>query len=129
MAWWQIREARQQAASSFEDSLAHEYREIARRLPVAAMLGEPLSEDELQRNLENFFQYLHLSSSQVNLRQRGRIRTDTWDTWRGGIESNLQLPAFCTAWEQIKQRSPSIFDGLRRLEAEAFGSDPREWNH
>jgi hypothetical protein len=109
MAWWQIREARRQAVTSFEDSMSREYRDIAQKLPVAALLGDPLREEELTGNLDDFYHYIDLTNEQVFLRQRGRVRADTWINWRDGIQT------------------PDSFEELRRLEAEHFGSDPRDW--
>lgn len=43
VATWQLRITSQQALTTFEDSLAHEYRDLAARLPTKALLGEPLS--------------------------------------------------------------------------------------
>jgi hypothetical protein len=127
MAWWQVREARRQAVTSFEDSMSREYRDIAQKLPVAALLGDPLSEEELTSNLDDFYHYIDLTNEQVFLRQRGRVRADTWANWRDGIQTNLSRPAFRAAWERIKEKAPNSFEELRRLEAERYGSDPRKW--
>ncbi len=128
LAWWQIREGRKQAVTSFEDSLAREYREIAQRIPVVALLGEPLSGSDLQANLDDFYHYIDLSNEQVFLRQRGRVRPDTWTNWRDGIQSNLKRPAFLAAWRLIKEKSPGSFEELRRLETANFQADPRDWH-
>jgi len=127
LAWWQIREVREQATTSFEDSLGKEYREIAQRLPIAALLGQPLSDSDLGASFPDLYRYVHISSRQVRLRQRGRIRADTWRTWRDGMKGNLEKPAFRVAWEEIKSKAPHEFGALRRLEAEKFAADPREW--
>lgn len=42
--WWQLWLTRRQAVVAFEDGLAREYREIAQRLPVAALLGEKIED-------------------------------------------------------------------------------------
>ena len=65
LAWWQIKESREQAVTSFEDGLAREYREIAQRLPVFALLGDALSEEDIKTNLDDFYHYVDLSNEQV----------------------------------------------------------------
>jgi hypothetical protein len=119
--------SRAQAVSQFEDGIAGEYRALAGRLPVAALLGEELSEAEYKAALDEFYHYFDLSNEQVFLRQRGRITRRTWVMWRDGIRSNLRRPAFSKSWEEIKARSNGDFSELRRLEADGFGSDPRRW--
>jgi hypothetical protein len=128
LAWWQIKQSSLQAATSFEDGLAREYREIAQRLPVVALLGGELSGDDLQDNLDDFYHYIDLSNEQVFLRQQGRIRETTWLNWREGIESNLTRPAFAAAWAIIKEKAPRSFGELRRLEISTFSEDPRRWS-
>jgi hypothetical protein len=125
---WQVRLAERQARTAFEDSMAREYREIARRLPVAALLGEPLHEHERIGSLEDFFRYIDLSNEQVFLRSRSRISAETWLNWRDGIRSNLSRPAFSLAWVEIKQRSANGFSELRRLETSDFEEDPASWD-
>ncbi len=127
LAWWQIRETRQQAITGFEDGLAREYREIAQRIPVAALLGDELPEAELNTALDDFYHYIDLSNEQVFLRQSGRVRKETWENWRDGIKSNLSRPAFRAAWELIKRKAIGSFEELRRLEVEGYSIDPRDW--
>ena len=45
LAAWQLWQAHRQSVTTFEDSFAREYRELAATLPTKALLGEPLSED------------------------------------------------------------------------------------
>jgi len=127
LAWWQIREARQQTITGFEDGLAREYREIAQNIPVAALLGDELQEAEYTAALDDFYHYIDLSNEQVFLRQRGRVRKETWANWRDGIKSNLSRPAFRAAWELIKRKASGSFEELRRLEAEGYSTDPHDW--
>ena len=115
LAWWQLRAAKQQAQSAFEDSLTSQYREIVHTLPLAAMLGEQLSLEELQAALPGFYRYFDLCNEQVFLRSKGRIRADTWREWTEGISQNLRRPAFREAWRAIDGRSDGSFDDLRRL--------------
>lgn len=126
-AWQQIRLAKQQATTQFEDNMAREYREIALQLPVKALLGEELNDKEYTQALDNFYHYIDLSNEQVFLRQNERISTETWINWCDGIKSNLSRPAFKKAWEEIKMRASDSFAELRRLEASGFKDDPHSW--
>jgi hypothetical protein len=127
LAWWQIRLAKQQATTQFEDTIAREYREIALRLPVKALLEEQLDDKQHNEELENFYHYIDLTTEEIFLRQQNRIGFQTWSNWRDGIKSNLTKPAFKKAWEEIKRRAPDNFYELRRLEQSEFKDDPREW--
>jgi len=123
----QLRAAATSARTAFEDALAREYREIARRIPIEAHLNEELEGDEFHATLPAFCQYLDLSNQQVFLRVNGRIRRATWDEWCEGIRFNLSRKAFHTAWEHLKGRDSKTFNELRRLEQERFELDPRSW--
>lgn len=126
IAAWQVRSSTQQARTAFEDELSREYRELARRIPIDALLGETIADEEFDRVFPALYQYLDLTNEQIFLRMNGRIRSSTWRDWRDGIQSNLTRPAFAKAWDMVKSRSGN-FDELRRLEGEDFTGDPREW--
>jgi hypothetical protein len=123
----QVHLAERQARTTFEDSMAREYREIAHRIPIAALLGEALEKDAQAASMDEFFHYIDLSNEQIFLRSQKRISESTWRNWRDGIRSNLRRVAFRTAWEEIKKRSDGGFSELRRLEASDFGEDPADW--
>ena len=127
LAWWQLRLTKQQSVVTFEDSLAREYREIADRLPIGALLGEQLSDAEYSQAIDTFYRYIDLSNEQVFLRINRRITKNTWQNWADGIKSNLSHPAFRRAWEEIKRRAPDSFAELRRLEQSDFAADPAQW--
>jgi hypothetical protein len=118
---------RRQTTTAFEDALSKEYREIAQRLPVAALLGDRLDDGDQSTALQQFYHYIDLTNEQVFLRANRRISKTAWRNWVDGIQANLGQPAFRAAWEEIKSRAPDSFDELRRLEREAFRSDPRWW--
>lgn len=124
----QLALSKQQSRIQFEDGLAREYRELIQKIPVKALLGENLSEDEHQEFLHLFYHYIDLSNEQLFLRQKGRVGFDTWDNWQDGIKSNMSLPAFSNAWEEIKSKSPNRFRELRLLEARNYKDDPKDWN-
>jgi hypothetical protein len=128
LAWRQIAQAKEQAISTFEDALNAQYREIAQRLPIEALLGEPLEENARREFLKEFYSYIDFTNEEVFLRRRGRVSRETWNDWLEGIKWNLTRPAFAAAWTEIKQRSPESFNDLRRLEKESFCSDPAKWS-
>lgn len=109
----QLRMAKQQSITTFEDQVAGQYREIARRLPVAALLGESLSESEQCKALPDFYHYFDLSNEQAYLYQRKRISGATWKEWSEGISQNLARPAFAAAWAEVHHRAPHSFNELR----------------
>ncbi len=126
LAFWQLRMSKNIAQLEFEDSLAREYRELAANIPTKALLGVELSENEFQKSFDEFYRYIDLTNEQISLRQRGRIKIETWENWLSGIKSNLELAPFKRAWDEIKNSSKS-FQELRRLEKENFDSDPMSW--
>jgi hypothetical protein len=118
LAGWQLRATKQQQQSSFEDSFTSQYREIVHSLPLPAMLGEALADDELKAALPAFYRYFDLCNEQAFLREKKRIRTDTWLEWTEGIKQNLNRPAFRDAWLEIDSRADGSFDELRQLLAQ-----------
>lgn len=113
VAAWQLVLSHRQAVTTFEDSLAKEYRDIAATLPVRALLGEPLSESEYADKFDEFYRYFDLCNQQVFLWQAGRVSDKTWAFWRDGISSNLKRPAFASAWSEVAARSNGDFSELR----------------
>src|SRR5690242_9410090 len=86
IAAWQLYHTKQQAQSQFEDSFAEQYRRVAPMLPLEALLGRPLREEELKPHLRAFYEYFDLSNEQAFLARQGRLRQDTWANWQEGIE-------------------------------------------
>jgi hypothetical protein len=123
LLWRQVREAKEQARSTFEDGLAHEYRDIIATVPITALLGGDLGEDEQRKHRLSFYRYFDLSNEQVFLHdKKRRIRDETWEEWKTGITWNLQLPAFRKAWSGIQELLTDrggIFSELRSLVEEA----------
>jgi hypothetical protein len=114
-AAWQIWLSKKQAATTFEDSLAKEYRELAARLPTKALLGETLSDKEHGECFDEMYHYFDLCNEQAFLAEAGRISTRTWKFWRDGITSNIRRPAFERAWAEIAARSNGDFSELRAI--------------
>ena len=127
LAFRQLRLTKQQAITSFEDSISREYRELATRIPTKALLGEPLSDAEHEAALDEFYKYIDLSNEQTFLRQRGRVSLETWGFWCDGIKSNLCRPAFKRAWDEISQKADGDFSELRRLIKSDYKEDPKQW--
>jgi hypothetical protein len=128
LAWWQIRESRKLGRTQFEDSLAHEYREIIRDIPVEALLGDRLDPKVQKDVLKYFYRYIDLTNDQIFLRQQRRVSVDTWESWRDGMKSLMSMPAFDEAWKYIQEKPTTKFDELRRLEKSNYSDDPRSWS-
>jgi hypothetical protein len=118
---------RSRAITTFEDSLNNEYRRITDRLPTEALLGEALAPETQKAHFHDFYAYFDLTNSQVFLRQIRRISRKTWEFWADGIQTNLARPGFAESWADISRRAGSDFSELRRLIAEEFKCDPRNW--
>ncbi|HEY0098662.1 MAG TPA: hypothetical protein VGB76_06875 [Pyrinomonadaceae bacterium] len=131
LAGWQIRLAKQASRSQFEDSLTQQYREIIKKIPIEALLGEDLKTLEPQKwenTLDDFYRYIDLSNEQVFLRQNNRVSKATWRLWSEGIKLKLELKSFKDAWEHFKREAPESFKELQLIELkDNFKSDPREW--
>ncbi|GLT22315.1 hypothetical protein GCM10007933_17740 [Zoogloea oryzae] len=126
-AFGQLNASKHIAQLQFEDGLAKEYRELASQIPTKALLGQALDDEEYESAFGQLFRYIDLSNEQVCLRRRKRISADVWKEWSSGIQSNLAMPAFARAWQEIKQSTTS-FSELRRLESETFATDPARWD-
>lgn len=123
IAYRQLRLASRNSQLTFEDNLAREYRQLGGRVPLRAVLGEPLSEEEMSASLPSFFWYFDLSNEQAFLRRHGRVSDLTWETWAEGIRANMARPAFAQAWERITAAQPGLFAELRRfIDGEAVRS-------
>ncbi|MFT3684361.1 MAG: hypothetical protein QM783_05440 [Phycisphaerales bacterium] len=138
IAYRQLKLATRNSQLTFEDAFAREYRQVGNRVPLKAVLGEPLSEDELAAALPEFFWYFDLSNQQVFLRRHQRVSDLTWSLWSEGIRANLARPAFAAAWERVvKDRASgdTHFSELRRFiatqreeNAAAVARDPAQWD-
>jgi hypothetical protein len=115
VAAWQLVLSQRQSVTNFEDSFAKEYRELAATLPIKALLGEALTDEEYAQCIDKMYHYLDLCNQQVFLRKAGRISDKTWTFWHDGIASNLKRPAFKRAWAEIAARANGDFSELREL--------------
>jgi hypothetical protein len=115
VAAYQLRITRKQNITAFEDSLSGQYRQIVSTLPLKALLGESLSDQEHCEHLQYFYRYIDLCNEQVFLHKSRRISNKTWLFWGDGILTNLSRPAFARAWQEIANRAKDDFDELRLL--------------
>jgi hypothetical protein len=131
VAGWQLVLSKRLASMQFEDDMAAQYRELIRRIPVGALLGEEISEEDYRGALPAFYHYFDLSNEQAFLHERGRIAHSTWNEWRSGIHQNLARPAFLKAWNEVSTRAPDSFDELRRVLAvvQRSGANATTVNH
>ena len=128
VAAWQLRENGKLAQSAFEDSLDQQYRALAKDIPVDALIGRAVRDDQKEETRELIYNYLDLSNEQTALRMKNKITKDTWIDWSAGIETNLQKVAFMDVWEEIRVQSPSCFTFLERLTKQGFAIDPVTWD-
>lgn len=125
---FQFRQAKIQAQTAFEDDYTRQYRDIIQRIPVRALLSEPLDVDSFEKALNEIYNYFDLTNEQVFLRKERRVTTTTWMNWRDGIRSNMALPAFDRAWMLIEEQAPDYFQELRRLQEGGYREDPLDWS-
>lgn len=115
VAAWQLVLAKRQAVTSFEDSFAKEYRELASKLPTKAFLGESLNDQEYASHFDEMYHYFDLCNEQAFLHKTGRISDETWEFWQDGIRTNLNRPAFARAWSEIAAKAADDFSELKAL--------------
>ena len=127
VAAFQLRVSSKIAQSEFEDSIDQQYRELAKGIPVDALIGKSVSSDQVMLTRELIYNYLDLCNEQVFLRKKKRVRMDTWVDWCSGIKSNLGKTEFEKVWAEIKVESPSTFTFLEKLEESNFAEDPINW--
>ena len=111
----QLRLLKQQSVTALEDTLGSEYRQLASTLPLPALLGEPLSDQQHATTLDEFYRYVDLCNHQIFLHDEKRVSDATWRFWEEGIRSNLKRPAFARAWAEIAGRANGDFGELRSM--------------
>ena len=90
---WQVLLAKKQAQAEFEDSFDQQYRALSMAIPVDVLIGKKLDEAKKDEVRELIYNYLDLSNEQVYLRKKGRVSSDTWESWCSGVNTtpNPQL--------------------------------------
>lgn len=115
VAAYQLFFVRRQATTSFEDSLNNQYRSVIERLPIEALFGDTLRDEDQANLLAHFYRYFDLCNEQAFLHSTGRVSEKTWRNWEEGIKSNLARPAFEVAWFEVARRATGDFHSLRAL--------------
>ena len=119
----QIWQSRKIALTSFEDGLDEQYRALAMNIPVDALIGRSVNDENGQLR-EIIYNYLDLCNEQIYLRAKKRISKNRWEDWNAGIKDNLSKPAFKKVWDEIKNNAPDTFTALEKLENNLFEIDP-----
>lgn len=130
-AMLQLRKKKQSRIKNFENELNRRYRDLTREIPVRALLGEELDDDEFEEQFQWLYYYIDFTNEQVYLRKEGKISHETWQEWRAGIESHMERPAFERAWQEVDGSVDDDFDELRTLlqSEDLANEDPREWEY
>ena len=115
VAAYQLFITRRQATTTFEDTLNTQYRQAIERLPIEALFGEPLKEQDQSGLLPHFYRYFDLCNEQAFLFSLGRVSKKTWKNWEEGIKGNMVRPAFKAAWNEVARRAGGDFESLRKL--------------
>jgi len=123
----QLRASSKIAQAQFEDSIDQQYRDLARGIPVDALIGKSVLDSQKDMTRELIYNYLDLSNEQIFLRKKKRVKKDTWADWCAGMEANLSKPEFEKVWLEIKTHSPKTFTFLEKLENDSFKGDPAKW--
>lgn len=127
VALWQIWRNNEQQKTSFEDSLTKEYRDIVRRIPYKALMGEELNEAERETAYNEIFNYMDLCNEQIFLRMSGRVRKNTWNNWQEGMHTNYSQSVFKNASEEVFLKVPNNFKELKKVLGSEYRSDPKKW--
>ena len=104
-AAWQIWRNAEQTKTSFEDSLAKEYRDLMRSVSYKALIGIAISGKEAAQSREAIYNYLDFCNQQIYLRINKRIRGTTWTEWQSGMKINMSLPLFAEVAEEVFEKN------------------------
>lgn len=115
VAAYQLFVTRRQATTTFEDTLNTQYRQAIERLPIEALFGDKLKDQDQAELLPHFYRYFDLCNEQAFLFGLGRVSDKTWHNWEEGIKGNMARPAFASAWSEVARRANGDFDSLRQL--------------
>ena len=127
VAAFQLRVSSIIAQSEFEDSIDQQYRELAKDIPVDALIGKTVPSEKKEYTRELIYNYLDLCNEQTFLRKNKRVRRGTWVDWCSGMQSHLSKVEFVNVWTEIKEEAPKTFTFLEQLEKSQFQGDPSKW--
>jgi len=125
LTWQQISLVRKQATTTFEDSLAAQYRGIMENIPTDIWLGSRLRTLDKERQdqcRDAIYRYIDLSNEQAFLHTKKRVSDEAWSEWIEGIKGNMELPAFKEVWAEVAQKQPDSFTELRLVIGHARAS-------
>jgi len=111
----QLRQQSDVARSTFENLFVAQYQQLIQQLPIMALLGHELSDNDRRKYLQEFYHYVDLCNTQAYHYTHGRISESTWREWREGIEANFRRPELQMVWSYIAEKSPNEFSDLRAL--------------
>jgi hypothetical protein len=125
LAWLQIKAvkeqvklAREQARTTFENSLTEQYRAIIRDIPIDIWLKAELKElspEQQNRCRDAIYRYIELSQEEAFLYENKRVSHEAWIQWSDGIKGNMALPAFRDVWALVDKGRPESFNEFRAL--------------
>ena len=103
-----FRQTREQARTTFEDSINQEYRRIFSILPPEVFLADGRVElsPEQERAVLSYFD---LSNEQLRLINEGRVAEGTARMWRQGIQELMALATFEDQWKMWNGGLPATF--------------------
>jgi hypothetical protein len=118
-----------QQRASFEDSLTKEYREIIRRIPYQALIGNDLSDEDKLIAYNEIYNYMDLCNEQIFLRMSGRVSEKAWNNWQEGMHTNFSLKVFDRASKEIFSKLQHNFEELKKVQELGYKSDPIKWKN
>lgn len=116
-----------QSKTTFEDSLTKEYREIIRKIPYKALVGDNVSEKEENIAFNEIFNYMDICNEQIFLRIEGRIRKNTWLNWQEGMKTNFSTQIFKLVSEDVFEKVENNFKELKKVQELEYNTDPKKW--
>lgn len=115
--FWQIGQQSAIARSTFENLFVQQYQQLIQRLPIKALLGDELSDQERVKYLGEFYHYIDLCNTQAYHHAKRRITKSTWAEWYEGIKANFERKELSLVWSYVAAKSPSEFSDLRKIVA------------
>ena len=116
-----------QSKTTFEDSLTKEYREIIRKIPYKALVGDNVSDKEENIAFNEIFNYMDICNEQIFLRIEGRIRKNTWLNWQEGMKTNFSTQIFKLVSEDVFEKVENNFKELKKVQELEYNTDPKKW--
>lgn len=106
-----------------------EYRDIVRRIPYKALIGEELCASEKDAANNEIYNYMDLCNEQIYLRMSNRVREKTWNNWQEGMKTNFSLNFFEHASTEVFQKLSLNFLELQKVKRLGYKTDPKKWKN